>query len=116
MNRTGGIVLALPLRQATSATVNGYFRALRTFFNWLEREELVIENPFKNLKTPKVDKKVIQALSPTEIDRLFKLCSGKSALDIRNRAILSVLLDTGLRISELANLTLDDIDRTRAKH
>jgi len=59
-------------RQVTSTTVNGYFRALRTFFDWLEREELVIENPFKNLKPPKIDKKVIQALSPTEMDRLFK--------------------------------------------
>jgi len=97
-------------RQATSTTVNGYFRALRTFFNWLEREELIIENPFENLKPPKIDKKVIQALSPTEIDRLFKVCSGKSMLDVRNRAILSIFLDTGLRISELVNLTLDDVD------
>jgi site-specific recombinase XerD len=97
-------------RQVTSTTVNGYFRALRTFFNWLEREELVIENPFKNLKPPKIDKKVIQALSPAEIDRLFKLCSGKSTLDVRNKAILSVFLDTGLRISELANLTIDDVN------
>ena len=97
-------------RQATSTTVNGYFRALRTFFNWLDREELIIENPFKNLKPPKIDKKVIQALSPTEIDRLFKVCSGKSPLDVRNKAILSVFLDTGLRISELVNLNLDDVN------
>ena len=96
-------------KQVTSTTVNGYFRALRTFFNWLEREELIIENPFRNLKPPKIDKKVIQALSPTEIERLFKVCSGKSALDVRNRAILSLFLDTGLRVSELANLTLDDV-------
>ncbi len=97
-------------RQVSSTTVNGYFRALRTFFNWLEREELVIENPFKNLKPPKIDKKVIQALSVAEIDRLFKLCAGKNPLDVRNKAILSVFLDTGLRISELANLTLEDVN------
>ena len=101
-------------KQVTSTTVNGYFRALRTFFNWLEREELVIENPFKNLKPPKIDKKVIQALSPTEIDRLFKVCAGKSVLDVRNKAILSVFLDTGLRISELTNLTLDDVNMDNA--
>ena len=97
-------------RQVTSTTVNSYFRALRTFFNWLEHEELILENPFRNLKTPRIDKKVIQALSHTEIDRLFQLCSGKSTLDIRNRAILSIFLDTGLRVSELASLTMDDID------
>jgi site-specific recombinase XerD len=96
-------------RQVSSTTVNGYFRALRTFFNWLEREELIIENPFRKLKPPRIDKKVIQALSPTEIDRLFRVCSGKSVLDVRNKAIVSLFLDTGLRVSELVNLTLDDV-------
>ena len=97
-------------RQASSTTVNCYFRALRTFFNWLEREELIIENPFKNLKPPKIDKIMVQALSPAEIDRLFKVCSSKSALDVRNTAILSIFLDTGLRVSELTNLTIDDVN------
>jgi site-specific recombinase XerD len=97
-------------RQAGSTTVNCYFRALRTFFNWLEREELIIENPFKNLKPPKIDKTIVQALSPAEIDRLFKVCSSRSALDVRNTAILSIFLDTGLRLSELANLTIDDVN------
>ena len=97
-------------RQASSTTVNGYFRALRTFFNWLEREELIIENPFKNLKPPKINKTIVQALSPAEIGRLFKVCSGRSALDVRNTAILSIFLDTGLRVSELTNLTIDDVN------
>jgi len=97
-------------RPASNTTINDYFRALRTFFNWLEREELIIDNPFKHLKTPKPDNKIVQALTPTEIERLFKACSGKSLLDIRNRAILSVFLDTGLRLSELICLTLDDVN------
>ena len=95
---------------ASNTTINDYFRALRTFFNWLEREELIIDNPFKHLKTPKPDNKIIQALTPAEIERLFKACSGRGLLDIRNRAILSVFLDTGLRLSELINLTLDDVN------
>jgi len=98
------------MRVVNSATTATYFRRLRTFFNWLEREELVIDNPFKHLKTPKFDKKVIQALIPAEIERLFKVCSGKSALDFRNKTILCVLLDTGLRINELTSLTTDDIN------
>lgn len=97
-------------RQVSSTTVNCYFRALRTFFNWLEREDLIIENPFKNLKAPKINKTVVQALSTVEIDRLFKVCSVKSPLDVRNTAILSVFLDTGLRVSELTNLTIDDVN------
>jgi integrase/recombinase XerD len=97
-------------KPVSQTTVNGYYRALRTFFNWLEREELIIENPFKHLKTPKPDNKIVQSLTPAEIERLFKACSGKSMLDVRNKAILSVFLDTGLRLSELINLTLDDVN------
>lgn len=97
-------------RIANSATTATYFRRLRTFFNWLEREELIIDNPFKHLKTPKSNNKIIQALTPAEVERLFKVCSGKLALDFRNKTILYVLLDTGLRISELTNLTTDDIN------
>ncbi len=97
-------------RIASKTTINDYFRALRTFFNWLEREELIIENPFKHLKTPKPDNNIIQALTPAEIERLFKAYSGKSLLDIRNKAILPMFLDTGLRLSELINLTLDDVN------
>jgi len=97
-------------KPANQTTVNDYYRTLRTYFNWLQREELILENPFNRLKPPKIEKKVIQALTPTEIERLFKEVAGKSPIDIRNKAILSVLLDTGLRVSELANLSLDDID------
>jgi site-specific recombinase XerD len=95
---------------ASNSTVNHYYRALRTFFNWLEREELIIENPFRHLKTPKASNKIIQALKPLEVERLFKECSGKSSLDVRNKAILSMFLDTGLRLSELINLTLEDVN------
>ncbi|MFC2013436.1 tyrosine-type recombinase/integrase [Chloroflexota bacterium] len=97
-------------KQAGQATVNHYYRVLNTFFRWLERETLLHVNPFVHLKTPKIDKKVIQALTPNGIERLFKECSGKTTLDIQNKAILSILLDCGLRVSELASLTLEDID------
>ena len=73
-------------KPASQTTVNGYYRALRTFFNWLQREELILENPFSHLKTPKIQKRVIQALTPVEIERLFNVCSRKTALDVRNKA------------------------------
>ncbi len=66
--------------QASATTINGYYRALRTFFNWLEREELIIENPFRHLKTPKPDSKIVQALSPVQVERLFSVCSESLAL------------------------------------
>lgn len=95
---------------ASLTTVHDYYRALRTFFNWLEREQLIYDNPFHHLKPPKTEKKIVEALTPFEINRLFSACSGRTSLDIRNKAILSLFLDTGLRVSELANLAIDDID------
>lgn len=97
-------------KPASPTTVNDYYRALKTFFNWLQSEELIHDNPFAHIKTPKPEKKVIQALTTEEIQRLFEVCSGKTLADVRNRAIISMFLDTGLRANELANITLDDID------
>jgi site-specific recombinase XerD len=58
-------------KPASKTTVHDYYRALRTFFNWLKAEGLIPENPFSHLKPPKTDKKVITALTPEEIARLF---------------------------------------------
>ncbi len=75
---------------ATQATVLGYYRTLKTFFSWLELEQLIEKNPFANLKPPKAEKKVIQAITPIEVERMLATCSGKTTLDVRNKAILSI--------------------------
>ncbi len=98
------------MRPGNSATVNCYYRSLHSFFNWLEREDLLAANPFTRLKAPKRERKVIRALSPGEVEALFQACSGKDPLDVRNRVIIMVFLDTGLRLSELAGLSLHDVD------
>jgi len=108
-NRWGG--KTTPARNpASRTTVHDYYRTVKTFLGWLERQDLIAENPFKNLKPPEVDKEIIKALTPDEIKHLFKVCSGKTALDVRDKAILSILLDCGLRVAELANLCMDDVE------
>jgi site-specific recombinase XerD len=97
-------------KPANQTTVNDYHRALRCFFNWLEREGIILENPFTRLRAPKIEEKDITALTPSEIERLFSLCSRETALQVRNKAILSILIDCGLTISELVSINLDDID------
>ena len=76
----------------------------------MTNEQLIPGNPLTNLKKPFPEKKIIQALTPNDIERLFKDCSGKSTLDVRSKVILSVFLDTGLRVSELESLTIDYVD------
>ena len=50
-------------------------------------------NPVARLQTPKIEHKVVQALTANEIKRLLDTCSGKLMLDVRNKAILSIFLD-----------------------
>ena len=108
-NRWGGNNPATR-KPASQTTVSDYYRTLHSFFAWLTREHLITSNPLTNLRKPKPENKVIQALTPSELERLFKECSGRSIIDVRNKAILSIFLDCGLRVSELAKLTLDDVD------
>ncbi len=96
-------------KPASRTTVNDYYRVLQSFFNWMESENSKQENPFNKLKPPKTDNKVIEALTENEIKFLLKQCSAKTALDVRNKAIISILLDSGLRVSELVSINLNDI-------
>lgn len=96
-------------------------RALSSFGHWLE-DEGVIEKPImKNFKLPRVEKKFIPTFTPEDVKALFEACDfvdGRKprlfkALASRNKAILAVLFDTGIRLKELVGLRLCDIDRER---
>jgi len=65
------------------------------------------------VKPPKIPERVIQPLTPDDIQRLLDQCDGRTALGTRNRAIILLLFDTGMRLSELANLIVPDIDFER---
>ena len=94
--------------ELSPATVHGHVRTLRAFFNWLVVEGLTQNNPAKDLKPPKVIRKVISTLSDQEIKAILNTFSS-SPSEIRNQTIFMFLLDTGLRIGELINLKMDDL-------
>jgi site-specific recombinase XerD len=62
------------------------------------------------MKPPKVPMTLVPVLSTDEIKRLMKTCAGKRFDDRRDRAILTLFIDSGLRLTELTNLTVDDVD------
>ncbi len=97
-------------RPASQMTVRHYYNVLHNFFNWLLREEFVADNPVAHLKKPKTFTRVMQAFSPKQVQMLLDLCDNKTTLGARNRTIMLLLLDTGLRVSELAGLKLIDVD------
>ncbi len=85
-------------------TVNNQVRALRAFFAWLNRKGYTEDHVLKDVKPPKMVKKVIEPLAPEEIARMFSTMNPNTAMGARNTALYSLMLDTGLRLSEVAHL------------
>ncbi|MGN0707493.1 MAG: tyrosine-type recombinase/integrase [Faecalibacterium sp.] len=84
--------------------INDLLKVFRTFFNYLKREGSIQESPtahIKNMKQPNVR---IMTFSEEEIRRLLNYFSGRTFLSIRNRAILAMFFDTGMRLSEVTTL------------
>jgi site-specific recombinase XerD len=83
---------------------------IRSFFKFLLREGIVNIDPTINLITPKIDKKLPYFLYLQEINKLIEAPLGNTIFGIRDRAILELLYGTGMRVGELVNLNIRDID------
>jgi len=82
---------------------------LRSFYRFLVREQMVSSNPIKNVATPKVEKPLPTALTVDEAFRLMDSPAEKGRL--RDRAILELLYSSGLRVSELVGLNVNQLDQ-----
>jgi len=89
--------------------------AVRSFFRFLHREEVVDANPARAVGTPKLDKYLPKYLDRAQIDRLFAAVEGRARtegrfVDVRNLALLELLYSAGLRVSELQGINRTDLD------
>ncbi len=84
--------------------------SLRTFFNYCMRLGLVSSNPAKEVATPKIPKRVPKFLTVDEVFALMESAAGEDVLGARDRAILELLYASGLRVSELVGLNVEDVD------
>ncbi|MBI4497536.1 MAG: tyrosine-type recombinase/integrase [Chloroflexi bacterium] len=92
------------------ATANNRYRGLQSYCKWLVGEGEVKDSPMAKMRPPKVPERPAPVLTEAEIAKLFKTCNGASFDDRRDTAIIRLLLDTGLRRAEIANIGLDDLD------
>ena len=91
------------------ATASTRFKALQRYFRWLLDEGEIRESPMAKMRCPRVPEQPPEVLSDDAIRKILKACSGTSFEARRDAAIIRLLLDTGLRRSELANLALSDL-------
>ncbi|MEU5608391.1 tyrosine-type recombinase/integrase [Streptomyces sparsogenes] len=98
------------LDEKGEATAHQQFRSLKTFFNWLVDEEEMDRSPMRTMKPPSLTEKEVPIIPDDALKRLFKTCTGKTFEDRRDRAIMLLFLDSGVRLSELTNRTIAELD------
>ncbi len=94
----------------SAQTIETYCRAIRAFFGFLYREGFIETNPMERVKMPKVPEIVVPTFSEKEIERLLAQPNKHSNEGYRDYSIMLTLIDTGIRLSELAGLKVDGID------
>jgi site-specific recombinase XerD len=97
-------------RGLAPATVSLRFRALQQFWKWAVDTDEIDVSPMAKIGRPKVPENDVDVPSVDDIRRVLATCTGKTFRDRRDRAILLLLLDTGARLKELANVRLADIE------
>ncbi len=93
----------------SGATVQGYVRTLKAFFSWATREEYLASNPMTKIPVPKATTKITNTFNQEQIARLIAVYQGYNGSGCRNLTILLLLLDSGIRVSELVGIDLGDI-------
>jgi site-specific recombinase XerD len=107
-----GAFLADQAARHKPATVSVRFRALQQFFRWCTAEGELATNPMTAMQKPIVPVVPVPIVSDDDLRRLLKSCSGSTFENVRDLAILRVMIDTGTRLGEVAGLTVEDVDRS----
>nr|WP_301286039.1 tyrosine-type recombinase/integrase [Lysinibacillus endophyticus] len=92
-------------------TINGSLSTLRVFFNYLVEEEFIDEfdNPMRRIKNLKEEKRVIRTFNDDEVQRIISDVAEETYSNIRDKLILIMLFDTGIRVSELCSIRVQDV-------
>lgn len=103
-------LLYLEKQGKATATIARRLAALKSFYQFLVRERLLEKDPTANLESPKLEKRLPRVLTIKEIELLLKQPDAVSSAGQRDRAMLELLYATGIRVSELVSLNLNDVN------
>ncbi|KKM15885.1 hypothetical protein LCGC14_1691580, partial [marine sediment metagenome] len=102
-------------KAAARATVHHYGKVVKSLFNWVEEEEYLATNPAEKVKIGRPHYREVEPYSDDEVRAFLAVCEedirvGFRSLGLRNRAIISLFVATGLRLEELAGISLQRLD------
>ena len=99
--------------ELSDATLNNYLRNIKVFFNWIEENLIIRNNTVSKVKFIKLKRKAKDQISDIEWKRLVKSMDLTKFNEYRDYIITNLILDTGMRLTETLNLTINDIDIVR---
>lgn len=90
-------------------TISRHISSLRSFFKYLKTNNIIDDNPCILVSNPKLDKKLPKYLSYEDIEKLLNAFDNNNYIGLRNSTILEMLYSTGIRVSEITNIEINDI-------
>lgn len=106
----GGYLLYLQAKGRAASTISRSLAAIKAFYHFLVREQIIQRDPTINLDAPKQEKKLPRVLSVEKVVELLEQPDLKTPAGIRDRTMLEVLYATGLRVTELVSLKISDVN------
>ncbi len=103
-------VLWLERQGKATTTISRVVASMKSFFAFEEKEGVISSNPAENLKAPKVEKKAPTIMTGEEVEAFLAQTRGKTLKKIRDRAMMELLCATGLRVSEIIDLKVSDLN------
>ena len=106
-------ILFLKSNDKAPTTISRNRAAIKTFMKFLVTEGILDNNPSENLESPRLSRKLPMTLSMEQVDNLLQKPRIKTAIGLRDKAMLEVLYASGLRVSELVSLSIGDMELSK---
>ncbi|BCN31406.1 site-specific tyrosine recombinase XerD [Anaeromicropila herbilytica] len=103
-------ILYLEKEGMAASTVSRNIAAMKAFMLFLLKNQFVTNDPTERIKSPKIDKKMPEILTIEQVNRLLELPATDNKKGMRDKAMLELLYATGIRVSELIGLKLQDVN------
>lgn len=105
-----GWIESLRGKRQSDGTIRTRWRGLRRFVNWLLAERIIKKDPLAGITVDKPEAPPVPILTDAELSALLDACKGRNFREKRDEAVIRLLLDCGLRVSELTGIDLEDLD------
>ena len=99
-------------RNITKTSISRKLSSIRGLYNYLTNEDIITNNYFSKISNPKREKHLPKFLKNEEIDKILLVCENNTPLEERDTLVLELLYATGLRVSELVNIKISDINKS----